>query len=553
MFLRELTVKRGDATYTYLKVVESARAQGRIVQRTLVNLGNVAQWPPDRLRALVHELQRFLGEDGPLPSEALTGVQVRDCRQLGPYLAVSQVWEALDLDGLLTRLWQDRRLDPRAVACVKAMVLARLVEPCSKLAVWELVRRDVWIPGVEGTRLPLHAYYRTLDALYETKPAIEQAVHRRLTHLFNRDVSLVFYDLTSCYFEGTACGKARQGYSREHRPDLLQIELGLLVDADGLPIGHEVFDGNVKDVATVLGALDRLQREFGVRRCVFVGDDGMASAKNLATLAARGYEYITSVALGRSTLGRRLLREAPAPWTWPAQTPTLRLRWVGTVDGARYIGSYNPARAAHTRASRRRHLRACLEGLRALQAGPKPRGKKKTPAEVLTAADRLRRKHGCQGLLRVALADERLTWAVDGAALRAAHRLDGVLLLQTNAATLSDGEVAQGYRSLWRVEDAFRHLKDGLRLRPIRHWNDAHVLGHVFVCVLAYLLERVLEQTLVRAGVAMPARAALAELRSLTVAVLECDGVTLRRRSELTPAQRRILAALGLPEVPSIW
>ena len=553
MFLRELTVRRGDATYTYLKVVESVREQGRIHQRTLVNLGSVAHWPPAKLRALVHEVQRFLGEDGLLPSEALAQVQVRDCRQLGPYLAASLVWDALGLDGLLPRLWQDRRQDPRAVACTKAMVLTRLVAPCSKLAVWELVRREVWIPGVDGLRLPLHAYYRTLDALYETKAAIEQAVHRRMTHLFNRDVSLVFYDLTSCYFEGTACGKARHGYSREHRPDLLQIELGLLVDAEGLPIGHEVFDGNVKDVTTVLGTLDRLQHEFGVRRCVFVGDDGMASAANLAELAARGYEYITSVALGKSTLGQRLLREAPAPWTWPAQAPTLRLQAVGTVDGARYIGSYNPERAAHARGQRRGHLRDCLDGLRALQAGPKPHGKKKTPAETLTAADRLVRKDDCQHLVRVTLADDRLTWVVDGAALRAAHRLDGVLLLQTNAATLTDAEVAQGYRSLWRVEDAFRQLKDGLRLRPIRHWNDAHVLGHVFVCVLAYLLERVLEQTLARAGVPLTARAALAELRTLTIAVLECEGRTLRRRSELTPPQRRILAALGLQEVPQVW
>jgi len=553
MFLRELTVKRGEATYTYLKVVESAREQGRIVQRTLVNLGNVGQWPPERLRALVRELQRFLDDDHLPSAGVLTGVTIRDCRQLGPYLAASQVWGALDLDGLLTRLWQDRRLDSRAVACAKAMVLTRLVAPCSKLAVWELVRRDIWIPGVDGTRLPLHAYYRTLDALHETKAALEQAVHRRMTHLFNRDVSLVFYDLTSCYFEGTACGKARHGYSREHRPDLLQIELGLLVDADGLPIGHEVFDGNVKDVTTVLGTLDRLQHEFGVRRCVFVGDDGMASAENLAELTRRGYEYITSVSLGKSKLGQRLLGEAPAPWMWPAQTPTLRLQPVGTANGIRYVGSYNPERAAQARQRRRRHLRACVEEMRALQAGPKPHGKQKTPAELLTAADRLVRRHGCQALVQVSLVEERLTWRVDGAALRVAHRLDGVLLLETNGATLSDAEVAQGYRSLWRVEDAFRHLKDSLRLRPIRHWNEAHVLGHVFVCVLAYLLERVLEQTLAQAGVALTARAALAELRTLMVAMLDYEGITLRRRSELTPAQRRILAALGLQEVPSIW
>jgi len=552
MFLRELKVRQGATSYTYLKVVESVREHGRIVQRTLVNLGNKNQWPSERLHALVRELKCFLGEDGPLPADVLSQVQLSDCRQFGPYLAASQVWNTLKMDELLGRLWKNRRLDPRAVMCTKAMVLTRLVEPCSKLAVWEMLCSEVCIPGVDGTLLPLHSYYRTLDALHETKSSIEQALHQRMMHLFNRDVSLVFYDLTSSYFEGTECDMAEYGYSREHRPDLLQIELGLLVDADGAPIGHEVFKGNVKDVTTVIGTLDRLQREFNVRRCVFVGDDGMASAKNLAELDSRGYEYITSVSLGKSKLGQRLLRAAPAPWTWPVQTPTLRLKPVGIKDGVRYIGSYNPERAAHTRQRRRRHLRDCIDGLQALQAGVKPHGKKKTPAETLTAAYRLLRKHNCQKLIHVELADQRLTWRLDGAALRATHRLDGVLLLQTNSATLSDAEVAQGYRGLWRVEDAIRHIK-GLRLRPVRHWKNEHVMGHVFICVLAYLLEHVLEQTLAKAGVSLTARAALTELRTLMVTTLEYEGVTLRRRSELTSNQSRILTALGLREVPKVW
>jgi hypothetical protein len=553
MFLRKLTVTRGTETYTYLKVVESVRANGRIVQRTLVNLGNVSTWPAENLRTLIHLLQSFLHEDGPLPSESLGQIRLRHPRCLGPYLAASQMWEALHLDTVLAQQWRGRRLDPRALACAKALVLTRLVAPRSKAATWELVRDTVWIPGVAGTALPLHAYYRTLDALHETKAALEKSVHGQVMTLFNRDVSMVFYDLTSSYFEGQGCEQARHGYSREHRPDLVQIELGLLVDADGLPIGHEVFDGNVKDVSTVLGTLDRLQQEFGIRRCIFVGDDGMASAANLATLAARGYEYITSVALGVSKDVPPMLQAILPPWCWPALTPTLRLRPLETREGVRYIGSYNPARAAHTRQTRRRHLRTCVDGLQALQAGPKPHARKKTPAETVTAADRLVRRQGCQAWIQVQLVDHHLTWQIDGAALRASHRLDGVLVLQTNAATLTDREVAQGYRSLWRVENAFRHLKDGLRLRPIRHWTDAHVLGHIFVCVLAYLLERLMDQQLERGKVQLTARSALEKLASLTVAELTYEDIMVRRRSELTPIQRQIFTALGLPEVPELW
>jgi hypothetical protein len=554
MFLRQLSIRRADKTYTYLKVVESVWARGRTVQKTLVNLGNVAGWPPERRQQLLAVLTRFLAPAGvPSGGLALSEVRVEACRQVGPYLPLAALWDKLALDGILACAWVGRKVDGQALEAVKAMVLTRLVEPCSKLAVWERVAERVLIPGL-ATPPSLASYYRALDYLCQAKAEVEQAVHQQLRHLFNQDVSLVFYDLTSAYFEGTHCGKAKRGYSREHRPDLLQIEIGLLVDAEGLPIGHEVFDGNVKEVTTVLGTLDRLQREFGVRRCVFVGDDGMASAANLAEIARRGYEYITSVALGRSRLGRQRLQAAPPPWRWRRVTETLLVQPLGGEGAVRYLGSYHPERAASTRRHRRHHLRVVLDALRALCAGPKPRGKKKTPAQVLQAADRVVRRHGCQAWIGLGQTEEgALTWTLERAALRQTRRQDGVLVLQTNAATLTDEEVARGYRALWRVEDAFRHLKDGLRLRPIRHWNDTRVLGHVFVCVLAYLLECLYDRALARAGLTVTARAALEELAAVQVATLTAGSCVLRRRSELTARHRELLAAAGITHVPELW
>ncbi len=184
------------------------------------------------------------------------------------------------------------------------------------------------------------------------KTQVEGALHRQVSHLFNRDVSLVFYDVTSACFEGTQCGKAKHGYSREHRPDLLQIEIGLMVDSEGMPIGHEVFDGNVKDVSTVLGALERLQKVFGVRRCVFVGDDGIASEENLAQIDATGYEYITSLSLGKSKIGQELLGGQRTPWRWTELEKTLRLEMLRSEEGRTYVGAYNPATARTTRRHR---------------------------------------------------------------------------------------------------------------------------------------------------------------------------------------------------------
>ena len=287
MFLRQINLRKEGREYTYLKVVENTWEGGRTQQKTLVNFGNVGGWPKERLEEVVNLLTKFLASDMVLFSR----ITLDRCRQLGPYLPLSALWDRVGLDEIIEKALVARKADDRVTQCAKAIVLTRLVSPCSKRALSESLSRDIEIPGVSSDVLPLQSYYRTLEYLADAKSEIEKGVHARLAHLFNQDVSLVFYDLTSSYFEGKCCALAKRGYSREHRPDLLQIEIGLLVDGEGTPIGHEVFDGNIKDVRTVLGTLDRLKEEFGVRRCVFVSDDGMASEANLGEISNQGFGH----------------------------------------------------------------------------------------------------------------------------------------------------------------------------------------------------------------------------------------------------------------------
>jgi transposase len=550
MFVREQKVRSGDATYRYLKVVESQRENGRIVQRTLVNLGNVTQWPQGRLEEVIRLLSRFLGLD----LSELSQIRFSECRQLGPYLALSQLWADLGMDAIIERAVAHRKIDMAVWDYAQVMAFNRLVSPSSKRAVWEKAGRDMQIPGVSAQSLPLHGYYRALEYLSQAKRPIEQALHGRVKDLFNQDLSLVFYDLTSTYFEGTACAKAKRGYSRDHRPDLMQIEIGLLVDQEGIPIGHEVFDGNVGEVCTVLLALERLKREFGVRRCIFVGDDGMASEGNLKQIEACGYEYITSLALGNSKVGAELLFTLPSKKSFEQVCANMWLMPLRSEGGVRYIAAYNPLRSATNRSHRKARIRACLEYLRHLNKPPKGRGRRLKPVEAEKAADRFLRQKRCHELIQVErLPEGGFGWRLNRAALRTAARRDGMMVLQTNSRTLSDLEVATGYRTLWRVENAFRHIKDVIGLRPIRHWADPRVLGHVFICVLAYTLERLLDRRLEQAGLDLTARAALDELNSITVATLELGDQRLRRRSNMTARQKQILAAAGVQDVPELW
>jgi transposase len=559
MFLRTLKVQRNHQVYEYLKVVENTRDQGKTQQHTLVNFGNVSQWPAEKLQKLIALLAAFIDMPlGTVSSSPLDDIEISARRILGPFLPLAQLWDQLGLQQILTTALSASHSDPRLVQCIKALVFTQIISPRSKLSTHDYVGAQTEIPGIDGEVLPLHCYYQALDALSAAHVPIEQALHQHLQDLFNRDLSLVFYDLTSSYFEGKHCQKAHYGYSRDHRPDCVQIEIGLLVDNNGVPIGHDVFEGNIKDMATVLNALERLQKDFAVKRCVFVGDDGMTSDANLAQLTAHGYEYITSLSLGKSLLGQQLLEEAPYRATWltlkEISCQIYQFPEVAETPGTTYVGTYNAARAASTRDKRGRRLRACLTLLQELQQKSQRRATAKTGNACLLRADRFLRQKSCAKFFTLSLTDDQwLSYALKREAIRQARRTEGILILKSDSTTLNAEEIVRGYRSLWMVEDAFRHLKDPLHLRPIRHWSDPRVLGHVFICVLAFTLERLYTLALEKHQIPLTARKAFEQLADIETVLLETHGKALRKRSKISIEQQKLLSAVGIKEVPLIW
>jgi len=271
-----------------------------------------------------------------------------------------------------------------------------------------------------------------------------------------------------------------------------------------------------------------------------------------------GYEYITSLSLGKSVIGQEIAAAPGWRQSLCELAPDLWLCPVRQEGLIRYSASYNPERAHSTQRHRKERLRKCLAYLatsrRAQQPSPHKKGRRTTNEQRLKAAENFIRQRGCHKMLHVRLSEDGcLDWNIDRCWLRREKRMDGLLVLKTNSQTLTDKEVAQGDRTLWRVEDASRHIKTPIELRPIRHWKDPRVLGHVFVRVLAYTLERLLDKQLEEAGLRVTARAAMTELRSITVATLEAYDLKIRRRSELTARQQLLLSAMGMSSVPELW
>jgi len=464
---------------------ESYRADGRVRKRTLANLSH---WPAARIEAL----RRVLRDEAVVaPEQAVTLLRS---------LPHGHVAAAL---GMLRRIGLDRvlsgggRQPKRAVALCTAMVVARLINPASKLATArqldEATASCSLGPVLALGRVEEEELYAALDWLIGQQPRIEKALARR--HL--RGGTLVLYDVTSTYFEGRTCPLARFGHSRDGKPHKLQIVFGLLCAVDGCPVAVEVFAGNVGDPATLASQIDKLKRRFRLERVVLVGDRGMITTARLEdAVKPAGLDWITALrapairglvdggALQLSLFDDRDLAEITAP----------------DYPGERLVVCRNPL-LAEDRARKRAELLDATEAkLRPIQA------RVRRSRRPLRGADRIGlavgaviNRYKMAKHFAITITDDDLTWTRKTDAIAAEAALDGLYVLRTGvpANALDATGVVAGYKRLAQVERAFRsHKTVDLEVRPIHHRRSDRVRAHVFLCMLAYHLEWHLRQAL---------------------------------------------------------
>lgn len=556
MFLRIIDVKKSNRQYQYLKLVETAWNKGKVTQKTLLNFGNIEQWPKEKLAEFISKLTLFCNLP-PAVETTEADVTIYHALDYGAPFILDALWKELKLSECIRKHVAHNTCEIDIVPPVKAMVFNRLIEPSSKLKVFEWVKTQV-IPEVYPQDVPLHHYYRSLDYLMAHKTSLEEDVFWNVNDIFNIDLSLVFYDLTSSYFEGDRCEIATHGYSRDHRPDRRQIEIGLLVNRDGIPLAHEVWEGNVKDGKTVPDTLTTLQHRFNVKRCVFVGDNGMATPENIHLLREKHYEYIMSLKLLKDARALQLLqrftpddylsfqklkdnlliREIPAPIT-------------GFHTDERVIICYNPERAQTTKQRRDERLKKSQEYLQTIRDTPPKQGRRKKPEKITSMVERYLRKQGTYKYFTGTFTTEgAFEYQTRTDVLDQAAKTDGIWIILTNAQHLTSAEIALGYKTLYEVEHAFREIKDFLRIRPIYHSNDLRVRGHVFICVLAYLLEKILENKLQSAAVKLSPQKVVEHFKSMRMVTGEVMGKPINKITEISKEQKTILNSLGFAETP---
>ena len=554
MFVKTSTVRRGNRVYEYLSLAEGYRDQeGKTRHRTLLRLGEASRLRESgELERIIAVLRRYVDVDA--DTVAVGDLEAESAPGLGATAAVARWWERLGLGDLFG--------DGDQAEAVFAMVANRLCDPAAKRRVPEWAAADVVMPRW-FTHPPVHHYYRAVDRVAETKEATETHLYSRLCDLANLDLTLVCYDLTSTFFCGSREPSERFpsrafGYSRDHRSDRPQVVIGLLTTSDGLPIAHHVFAGNTADVTTLEGVLTDLGARFGVGGICVVADRGLVSEDNLAALDAGGFDHVIATRLHRDPTCAEALEAATRPDAAWVPVPDARSAAcdVTLASGQRavVVASFERWWRDHTRTSQ---LVARTEArLLALEDRVR-QGRLVDPAKIGRAAQRILGPSGISRLFEVDIGKGRFLYHYRDDAFDYEERLLAgryVLLTSLTPAQADTAGVVTHYRRLAAIEHRFRVLKDFLHLRPVYHWTETRVRGHIGICVIASVIEALISRNLAQAGVADPdvadqtlsAARALQELDRIRQVTLSAADRTVTLVTRPSPLQARILTALGV-------
>lgn len=498
LFPQIVSTKKADGkTYRYLHIVESYREGNHVKKRRIASLGNIDAYSEKEIEQVIAKLESLLQNR---VRGSLDDLTPKATLHFGVSYVVQFLWDQLGLTKAIDEGIRGRDVQFDVARYIQAMVINRLIDPASKLRLFETIE-DLYLPSGSHD-WQLQHFYRALDYLMDMKPHLEKFLYSRLTDLFNFRLSLVLYDLTSTHVTGHHCPIAKHGYTRTHRPDLEQVELGLLVTPDGLPITHEVFSGETADKSTVPEILQRLKNEFNVQQCVFVGDRGMVTNSNLLLLAQAGYPYIVGYHKRGRVVSDALLETYANVADFAKLRDNLYFLEVPTAEvhdeeispDARYVLCYNPVKAMQDEAFRKTAMdeaEKALEDAQESLARPK-RGRKADPQKVLLKIAEALSKKGVQSFWEIDYDGQTLSYKRHEMALAKEALRDGKFIVKTNT-DLPAADVVTSYKTLMNIERAFREIKNFLEVGPLHHWNEKRVRGHIFVCVLAYLFEQELQ------------------------------------------------------------
>jgi len=538
MYIRITKNKRGDA---YYHLVESFRQDGKVKQRTLLSLGRVED---NKLEQLSKAISKHLDTIHVL--DLAKHVDVNNAYIYGSLMVLDRLMESLGINVVISEIAAaHKKLTYDLKKVLFTLITSRFVKPVSKLALY-----DRWIekfyPVMVDHNLSLHHMYRSLDILAGHKEQIEQSLYEYKKDLFSINVDIVLYDLTTLRFESTRedLGELRKfGYSKEMRTDCTQVVFGLLTDTDGIPLSFEVHPGNTFEGNTLKDIVDKMRKKFSVRRFIFIADRGLFSAKNLDHIRNNQGEFIVGLKIG--VLQKELQQAFYDISRFEFISDELAI-WETQYGEDRCIVTWSKSRAERDRKTRDDILAKIREKLSKKTSNTKSFVTNRNYQKYLILQD------DAKPILNQQVIDEQA-------------RKDGFFGIITNVKSMSAKEIVFNYKQLWKIEDSFGELKGSLRSRPVFHWTDDRIIGHLVVCFLAYLCEahmtkalreqndnlqsKAIKEKIIKAR-PLTAIMAMEELNSVLAIPVKIKSQTIWVRTDIPENAQNLLKAMNM-RIPS--
>ena len=517
MFLRSTNRKKDGKDHRYFSIVENQRiSAAKTVQRTVLYLGEIndqqqASWRKtlavfDEEKQQYTELSLF-PEDRPLPEDAvdslqvnLSGLELRRPRPFGNCWLASELWHQLGL----SEFWRERLPQGRETVSwekvLRLLVVNRLLEPGSEFR----VHRHWFVESAMDALLEENfavadkdRLYRCLDRVLEDKQDLFVWLKQKWSELFHADFEVLLYDLTSTYFEGEMeeNPKAKRGYSRDSRPDCLQVVIALVVTPDGFPLAYEVMDGNTSEHKTLKPFLNHIEKTYGKARRVWVMDRGIPTEAMLREMREPGREMFYLVGTPKGRINKHEKQWLDLPWQKVRESVQVKLY---EHEGELYVLARSDGRQAKEMAMRRKRLARLLRKLRAMRRSLP--GRDQLLLRIGAAKKEAGRAFGFVKI-RMPLATEPVTrktfsFHVDKSKLQKAQHRDGHYLLRSNLTAEDPAVLWTRYVQLTQIEAVFRSLKTDLGIRPIYHQLEHRVDAHILIAFLAYCLQVTLKNRL---------------------------------------------------------
>ncbi len=573
MFLRHKARHKDGKKHRYWSIVENRRVSGgRTVQRHVLYLGEIndnqrAAWCQtievfDEASRRAKQIALF-PEDRTAPAldcdvvhVRLSELRLRRPRQWGACWLACELWGQLALDDFWSARLPPSRQGTRWLNVLKTLVAYRLIDPGSE---WRLHRQ--WyeqtavgdLLGEDFALVGKDKLYRCLDKLIEHKAALFSFLQQRWKALFQAEFDVLLYDLTSTYFESDPpdAGKRRFGYSRDKRPDCVQVVIALVITPDGFPLAYEVMPGNTSDKTTLRAFIQRIEVQYGKVGRTWVMDRGIPTEEVLAEMRQSATPIFYLVGTPRGRLGQMERQFLPKPWTEVRDAVQVKLV---EQDGELYVLARSGARRDKEQAIRRRRLKKLVRRLHELCQ------QRLTRDQLLIKLGAAKKEAGSAvwRILEITLPDKdqavtsdtfnfRLNWP----RLREARRREGSYLLRSNLTDRDPAQLWTFYLQLVEVEQAFKELKTDLAVRPIYHQTDARIEAHIFVAFLAYCLQVTLKQRLKALAPGLTPRAVLekmAAMQMVDVHLPTTDGrtIVLARHTEPEPDHAILLQQMKM-------